>query len=133
MDDVPTCAVVPPLRCCHRETGSSDIPCGQAAAWSRAEPGTATTRFYCDQHRAATDSPIPAAFTFARVRVHLEVLLSGVGGTPAADKHEAVALVRRAVEAAGGLVNLVAVFADTARGGSLAAPGGERGARGVSA
>jgi len=124
--------VVPPLRCCHRLADSSLAVCGREARWATAATVRQFPLFYCDEHRLEGDVLIPPDVAFRRIRVQVEVLLAGACGGAGESHAEAAELVRRAVEAIGGIPNLVAVYSDIARRTWPARPGESKASGGVS-
>lgn len=62
--------------------------------------------FYCVEHSRAGDEAIPDDAIFRLVAVTLEVRMCGTGRTPGIAHAEAIAQLERALEAAGGVINL---------------------------
>lgn len=109
MSELPTFVVAPPIRCFHRHEDHELAPCGQGARWIRWRKSVLPQGYFCDRHRAPGDEPILAEPLIRRVSVSLEVLFSATNWIAEPGQVEAVARLERAVESAGGVINLHAV------------------------
>lgn len=86
--------------------------------------------FFCDECRRDGDEPIADSAVFRRVSVNLVVYLSATSLVPRLAQTEAVARLERAIEAAGGVVNLLQVSSAAGSLAPHAEPAGVRAGRG---
>lgn len=110
MSDVARFTVVPPLRCFYQLEDSLSDVCGALARWQRVCGDGAICAYFCDEHASPTDTPIAGAQLVRRVTVTLDVSFAGASLVPALARRDALARLEAAVRAAGGLINLHAVY-----------------------
>jgi hypothetical protein len=115
MAHVPVVSVTPVLRCFHRGHTGDFLPCGKPAAWMRAGRDWFTDAYYCTDHRLATDVAAVPSLAVRRVRVRVEVYLSGVDGSAPSAQAEGAARVQQALEAIGALVDMQQVASSFVR------------------
>jgi len=113
--DVANFRVAPPPRCGQLERNSLSRFCGRRATHIRLGVGEFPVGYFCPQHSSPGDKIIPASFLFRRVSVQLEVTLAGVSLQPGEAEGDAVGALVRAIERAGGLVNLHTVHSALGR------------------
>jgi hypothetical protein len=130
--DVAPSYVNPPLRCCQPTGDLPIVACGQVATWLRPARDAYPNRFYCDEHRAADDLPIPPDVVFRRVRVQLEVIVAATSQHATTAEREACATVERALATIPGIVSLWSTSSQMARAAAPRQPGRETGDGGVS-
>jgi hypothetical protein len=106
MPDVPVFHIRPPFRCWHPIENRPGRVCGELAAWSSPAGASARPGFFCSAHKREGDTAIANDEPFRRVSITLEVLLNGTSYEEHAATMEALSVVERALENAGGLVNL---------------------------
>ena len=73
----PSVAIAPPVRCFHRDGSSPGFPCGELARWERRGNHWFATEYFCDAHRAPADLEIPDVHAFRRIRINVDVYMSG--------------------------------------------------------
>ena len=129
-EPLPTWRVVAPLRCAHPLGSSSHRVCETRAAWMRIPNHGAHALFFCDAHQRPGDRRIPPTFDVRRVSVRLEVVFTGTSCYTAFAHQEAYERLARAVEAAGGLVNLHEIRSDVGHYDPDGAPARPRAAAG---
>lgn len=115
MADVANFSLAPPLRCGELLGNSPRTWCGAPASHFRPRVSEFPDGYFCASHARPGDQPIADSFLFRRVSVQLEVLLAGVTWQPGDADHEAVELLNRVIERAGGLVNLRTVTSAVGR------------------
>ncbi|NUR55172.1 MAG: hypothetical protein HOQ29_12045 [Acidobacteria bacterium] len=121
MSDTPLFVVAPPIRCFHRLELPELPVCARPARWIRPSANCQPDGYFCDEHRQRTDAPIAEPTLIRRVNVTLEVLFAATSWTAGCAHAEALSRLERAVESAGGVINLHAVGSVIGR---CAAPGG---------
>lgn len=84
---------------------------------------------FCDGHHTIGDVPIPETLIVHRVRVQVDVLFAGVSPIAAEARTEALAVLERAVVAAGGVISVHQVSSCMVRYGPLPAVGEGRAVR----
>lgn len=104
LDELAVC-VVPAARCYSPLANDPLALCGAIAAWQRDLGGGNEPSFHCDAHRLAGDVPIRQGRTFRRVRLKVEIFLSGASSHDAVCRADAVQALERAVYALGGYVD----------------------------
>jgi hypothetical protein len=100
---------MPALRCFERCYDREPFVCGNPASWMRANSNVFENAFFCTEHRGADDEPIPGTFFARRVSVAADVLFAATSSKPESAQREALGRLERAVERAGGVINLHAV------------------------
>lgn len=116
MADVPRFLVRPKLRCFHRDPDLPTFVCGRDAVWKRPPSGGLPGGFFCAVHSTADDTPIDDEALFRLVHVTVDVLFAGVSFNPSVAQSEALSQLERAVEGAGGVINLHACRSEVGRG-----------------
>ena len=101
--------VRPRLRCCQPKFDPARVICGEPARWRRPAPAGTVDCYFCPEHAAHGDVPIAGVTLFRRVQIVAEVTFAGVSAMPALARAEALARLERAVEEAGGMLNLHAM------------------------
>jgi hypothetical protein len=81
------------------------------------------TEYFCEQHAAPGDQPIPVEHTFRRVRVFCDVYFAGVAVSAPVSQTEAVARLEAAVRAAGGAIEVHEVRSHVVRSVPQLGPG----------
>jgi hypothetical protein len=109
MSDVPIVNVIPPLRCQFERKNSGGVLCGKSAARMRHAAGESQVQYFCSEHARARDVAIPESGEFLRVRLAVDVTFAGASWLPGVATTEALERLRLAVEAAGGILNLIGV------------------------
>lgn len=71
--------------------------------------------FFCAEHSQPGDEPVTDDVVFRLVSITLDVRLCGVSHVPGFAHAEALARLERAIEAAGGVINLHACRSQLAR------------------
>ncbi len=112
---VPRCALAPPLRCCQRVGSSPARICGELARWQRPGNYWFATEYFCDEHRAPTDTEIAGERIFRRVRVTCDVLFAAVDVNAPIAQTEALARLEQAVQAAGGVLDVERVISNVVK------------------
>lgn len=98
--------LTPPLRCHEPIGGRLDRRCGELAVYMVLSHSEAEPLFFCHAHGAPAMMPIAGELRIRLVTLRVDVLFAGMpgGGQPA--HREAFERMERAVQAAGGLLNL---------------------------
>lgn len=122
MADVPEFTVRPPLRCFGLRKDQPGVPCARPAIWQRRAVHGFEPAYFCDDCRQPTDEPIAETPVFRRVQVMCEVLFSGTSLLERTALREAVGQLERAVEAAGGVLNVHDYRSAVGRHAAPAAP-----------
>jgi hypothetical protein len=121
--NVPLVSVCPPLRCYERITSSPLHVCGRIAAWKRPGAPLFGEAFFCDHHAQAGDVPIGGEQLARRVRIRLDVLLSGAAQLAPLCHTEAAARLEAAVIDIGGLLDVHDVTSNIVRYGACSPQG----------
>lgn len=115
---VPLAAIAPPLRCFEHDRSDRHVICGDAAYWRRPGSHWFDDQYFCDVHREPFDVPIVGECVVRRVRVMVDVLLSGASMTAPFAQTEALRRLERAVAAAGGLLDVKGIHSAVVRYGA---------------
>src|SRR5690242_274552 len=94
-------------RCAFATLNPDGLPCGELAEWVRPTVNGFPQGYFCGQHRAESDEPIPDSYLVNRVSIRAEIVFSGVGFSGPAARAEAIERLRLAVEGARGVMNLI--------------------------
>jgi len=125
-EHVPLAAHTPPLRCFEIEGKNRYAICGARAAWRRPGLHWFDDAFYCDEHRSEIDVPIVGECVIRRLRISVDVFLSGASMADPFARAEALGRLGHAVAAADGILELTWIQSSVVR---YAAPLGLAGAR----
>jgi hypothetical protein len=84
-----------------------------------------TTEYFCEQHAAPGDQPIPAEHVFRRVTVFCDIYFAGVAVSAPVSQTEAVRRLEDVIRAAGGAVEVHSVRSHVVRSVPQLQPGME--------
>lgn len=104
-----------PIRCCAPQENLARPTCGDPARWLRPGAGLTIVGYFCDVHRESTDVAIADAAVVRRISIFAEVVFNATIARSPAGEHEALARLREAVDAVGGVVSLHSVCASVGR------------------
>jgi hypothetical protein len=104
--DVPTFAIVGPFRCCWSGGLAARSLCNATADYMTPARAGVPQSLFCAAHRPMTAVPIAGGLLLRRVSLTCQVLFTGHGVNPPFDEAEALEQLERAVNLAGGLLNL---------------------------
>lgn len=107
--------LVPKLRCFERVGGRDGSICGHPARWMRPDTAICVGGYFCDTHRKVGDLPIAADAPFRRVRLTVDVLMSGASWSAPIAHSEALGRLDRAVRAVGGWLDVKLVTSTIGR------------------
>jgi hypothetical protein len=113
--DVPEFAVGVPMRCHHYVSSSPGSVCGALASWYRFGQGALDARYFCDLHHESGDLVVADSFVFRRVRVEANILIAAATRVPNLCQAEAVAVLERALERAGAVLDVVSTSSQIGR------------------
>ena len=123
MSTVPGVAIAPPPRCFSRGIDRCGPVCGELASHMRRGRDWFNTEYFCGQHAAPGDEPIPPEHIFRRVRVFCDVYFAGVAVSAPVSHTEAVARLEAAVRAAGGAIEVHEVRSHVVQSAPQTGPG----------
>lgn len=120
--NVPAVSIAPPPRCFHREGSSPGFPCGKLARWKRAGNHWFADEYFCDEHRAPADLELGKVIPFRRVRVNVDVYISGVHVNLAIAQAEAVHQLELGLQSIGAVGDVVTVTSSMVKSVGLPPP-----------
>lgn len=114
---VPAFGIRPPLRCHFRQEHSPRQVCGALAAWKRPGNHLFATRYFCDEHRQASDLELGSELVVRRVRISVDVLFAAACLNDTLAQAEALERLEQAVHGVGGLLDVQAARVSLGRYG----------------
>jgi len=115
LERVPAVAVCPQIRCYARQGSALGSLCGAPARWRRPGRLWFEDAFFCDAHRSESDLAIAGDVVVRRVRLSVDVLMTGASMTAPEAQIEAGRQLERAVESIGGRLEVTGVHSQPVR------------------
>src|SRR2546430_866602 len=115
IERVPAVATCPQIRCYARRGSAFGSLCGAPARWRRPGRIWFEDAFFCDDHRSEFDLEIDGDVVVRRVRLSVDVLLTGASMTAPEAQIEAGRQLERAVASIGGRLEVTGVSSQPVR------------------